>query len=240
MNTKENVLIFAHRGASNIAPENTLKAFEKAIELKADYIEFDVHQPKDGEIVIMHDANDFRTTGHNGIIEKMTLKQLKQLDCGEGERIPTLNELIKIVKGKIGLNCEIKSKGIAEKIVDIFRNANLIDSTIISSFMFTELLELQRLESTLKLGLLIPSEMRSSRMLKRLTEKALKSDFYSIHPYYKFINENYVSFTHENNLKVIVWTVNEDQDIRKAVDLGVDGIISDDILKVKKVLNLRD
>ena len=70
---RENILTIAHRGASSIAPENTLIAFKKAIELKADYIEFDVHQSKDGIIVIMHDGNTLRATGHFGIIKRMTL-----------------------------------------------------------------------------------------------------------------------------------------------------------------------
>ena len=77
MINKKKVLIIAHRGASNLAPENTLKAFKKAIELKADFIEFDVQQSKDGEIIIMHDANTFRTTGHFGLVREMTLEELK-------------------------------------------------------------------------------------------------------------------------------------------------------------------
>ncbi|MHA1933018.1 MAG: glycerophosphodiester phosphodiesterase, partial [Promethearchaeota archaeon] len=72
-NVIKKVLIFAHRGASSVAPENTSKAFKKAMELQADYIEFDVHQSEDGEIVIIHDGNTLRTTGHFGVINKMTL-----------------------------------------------------------------------------------------------------------------------------------------------------------------------
>ena len=132
MNDKEKMVIIAHRGASNLAPENTLKAFKKAIELKADYIEFDVHQSNDGEIVIMHDANTFRTTRHLGSIKEMTLEELKQLDCGDGEKIPTLQELIKIAKGKIGLNCEVKARGFAKQIVNILKEEEIIESTIIS------------------------------------------------------------------------------------------------------------
>lgn len=240
MNTKENVLIFAHRGASNIAPENTLKAFEKAIELKADYIEFDVHHSKDGEIVIIHDANTFRTTGHNGIIEKMTLRQLKQLDCGEGERIPTLNELIKIAKGKIGLNCEIKSKGIAEKIVEIFQDVNLIDSTIISSFKHSELIEIRKLEPKLKLASLNPtrSGWLTSWVSRRvLLKNSVQNGFYAINPLYLLVNPRFVRKTHEKNLKVFPWTVDSQRIIGKMINIGVDGIITNNISNVKKVLN---
>ena len=76
----------------------------------------------------MHDGNTFRTTGHHGMIKNMTLEELKQLDCGEGESIPTLQELIKIAKGKINLNCEIKARGIAENIVKILSESDIINS----------------------------------------------------------------------------------------------------------------
>ena len=122
-NLVKNILLIAHRGANKIAPENTIKAFQKAIDLKADYVEFDIHMSKDGKIVIMHDENTARTTGHKGIIREMTLAELKKLDCGEGEKIPTLDELIEIAKGKISLQLEIKAPGTAKKIVDILRKA---------------------------------------------------------------------------------------------------------------------
>ena len=154
---RKEVLIIAHRGASSSAPENTLKAFKKAIELKADFIEFDVLKSKDGEIVIMHDGNTFRTTGHFGLIKKMTLEELKQLDCGDGERIPTLRELVKLVKGKIGLNCEIKARGLAEQIVNIINEEEMIESTIISSFKHDILLRIQKLEPRIKLASLEPT-----------------------------------------------------------------------------------
>ena len=128
-------IVIAHRGASNVTPENTLKSFKKAIELGADYIEFDVHRTKDGEIVIMHDSSTFATTGHKGSIRRMTLEELKELDCGEGEKIPTLQEVIDLAKGKIGLQIEIKAKSLADSLVSLLRSENLIESTLISSFL---------------------------------------------------------------------------------------------------------
>ena len=239
-NKKEDILIIAHRGASNIAPENTLKAFKKAIELKADYIEFDVHQSKDGEIIIMHDSNTFRTTGYIGLIDKMTLKQLKQLDCGQGEKIPTLNELIEVTKGKIGLNCEIKSKGVAEKIVQIFRDANLIDSTIVSSFKHGELLKIQELEPRLKLASLNPT--RTGWILnwfsrRNMLKKSVQNQFYAINPLYMLVNDKFVKKAHNKNLKVFPWTVDSQTTIETLVKIGVDGIITNNISKTKEVLN---
>ena len=127
MNDKSSlVLLIGHRGANKIAPENTLKAFQKAIDLKADYVEFDVHQSKDGEIVVIHDSKTLRTTGYKGVIEEMNLKEIKELDAGEGEKIPTLDELLHLTKGKIGLQLEIKTPGMAQKIVSALKKLDLI------------------------------------------------------------------------------------------------------------------
>lgn len=87
MNIKsKNVLLIGHAGASKLAPANTLKSFQKAIDLGADYIEFDVHISRDGEIVIIHDRNTFATTGHSRLIKSMSLKELKTLNAGNGKR----------------------------------------------------------------------------------------------------------------------------------------------------------
>ncbi|MFX0104947.1 MAG: glycerophosphodiester phosphodiesterase [Candidatus Hodarchaeota archaeon] len=233
------MLIFAHRGASNVAPENTLKAFKKAIELQADFVEFDVQQSKDGVLVIMHDANTFRTTGYAAIVEKMTLKQLKQLDCGQGEKIPTLNELIEVTKGKIGLNCEIKSKGIAEKVVEIFRDANIIESTIISSFNHNELLKIQKLEPRLRLASLNPKQtgwIISWFSRRTILKSASQNQFYAINPLYLLVNKNLVKKAHNKNLMVFPWTVDSKTTIKRLVKIGVDGIITNNISRVKEVV----
>ncbi len=243
MINKNKILIIAHRGASLLAPENTLKAFKKAIELKADYIEFDVHQSKDEEIVVMHDANTFRTTGHLGLIRNMTLEQLKQLDCGDNERIPTLDELIEITKGKIGLNCEIKAKGMAQKIVKKIKEADLYDSIIISSFIHNELLKFKKLEPQLKIASLNPT--RSGWIIdwfsrKSLIKNAAKNQFYAINPLYLIVNKKLVDKAHEKNLKVFPWTVDSPSSIENLIKMGVDGIISNDFSSVQEVLNKID
>jgi len=228
---KRKVIIIAHRGASNIAPENTLKAFQKAIDLGADFIEFDVHLSKDNEIVIMHDANTFRTTGHKGLIKEMTLRELKELECGQGEKIPTLQELIEICKGKINLQLEIKAKGMAKKIVHILRDADLITSTLISSFKHDQLLEIQKLEPDLKLAALIVGIKK-----RKTIKKAIKNNFHAIHPLYKFVNKKFIEKAHENNLKINVWTVDSKIQMKKLLEMGVDGIITNDIEVAKEML----
>ena len=133
------MLVIGHKGASAIAPENTLKSFQKAIELKADYIEFDIHRTLDDKIVIIHDANTINTTGFSGDIRGMKLSDIKKLDAGEGEKIPKLEELIKLAKNKIKLQVEVKAPGLENQLVDLLRENDLIESSIVSSFDIKEL-----------------------------------------------------------------------------------------------------
>jgi len=235
MRNDKEVLIIAHRGASSIAPENSLKSFQKAIDLNADFIEFDLRLSKDGEIVIIHDENTLDTTGHNGLVNEMTLRELKQLDNG-GEKIPTLTELIKIAKGKIKLQLEINVPGVTQDLVNILRKNVLIESSIISCFEITELLKIKKIEPTLRIGYLIPGALTYIRMVRRYIQRAIDNEFYAIHPYHQVVDRAFVEFAHDNSLKVNVWTVNEEDIMRKLIDLGVDGIMTDDLALLNQVL----
>jgi glycerophosphoryl diester phosphodiesterase len=231
------MLVVGHKGASSMTPENTLKSFQKAIELGADYVEFDSHLTKDGEIVIIHDPDTFNSTGIHGLIRDMTLDEIKKLDAGEGERIPTLQELISIAKGKIGLQLEIKSKGLLEKMVPILRKKDLIQNSIVSCFMFDELLKLKKIEPRIKIGFLLPAELIQSRIIKRKILKCAKEGFYAIHPHFNSVDIEIVNFAHINGLKVNVWTVNDSDIMKNLIQLGVDGIITDDISLARKTIS---
>jgi glycerophosphoryl diester phosphodiesterase len=237
MKKRENdFLIIGHRGASAIASPNTLKAFEKAIELKADYSEFDIHLTKDAEIVIIHDADTFNATGVKGLIKDMTLDQIKKLDAGEGEQIPTLQELIKIARDKMGLQIEIKATNLLEILIDILKKEGVLTTSIISSFMLSEVQKLKLLEPNVKVGLLTPMELNRPSQYKRKIVQIAKDDFYSIHPYYTRTDKEFVDFAHEHGLKVIVWTVNTRRAMKKSIEMGVDGIITDNIALLNEVL----
>lgn len=236
----KNTLIIGHRGANKEAPENTLKSFRKAIELGADYIEFDVHESKDGVLVIMHDPSTLRTTGYPGLISHMTLDKLKELDCGNGETLPTLEELIELAKGKINFQCEIKADGIAKKVVKIFREENLIESTIVSSFDHDELKKIQKIEPKLKLAALEPSGVgwiKDWFKKKEIIDNAISNNFYAIHPLYKLVNKEFIEYAHEKNLKVNSWTVDSKNAMKKLIKYGIDGIITNDIKRAKELLN---
>jgi len=233
---KDKILVIGHKGASIIAPENTLLAFRKAIQLKADYIEFDLHKTLDGEIVIIHDNDTYNITGKQGLIEELTLKEIQELDAGEGEKIPTITELINLTKGKINLQPEIKASGLINDLIQILTKNNLIKKTIISSFDITQLIKIKEIEPRLKIGYLIPSELTRPRILNRYIQKAIRNEFYAIHPHFTAVSKEFVDNAHENNLKINAWTVNEEDEIIRLKALGVDGIITDNIDLVNKLV----
>ncbi len=243
MENKE-IFIIAHRGASSIAPENTLKAFQKAIDLKADFIEFDVFESSDGELVITHDPDISRITGHKGFVEEMTLKELRALDFGEGEKIPILQEIVDMAKDKIGLLIELKSKNIGKKIVQILRDADLIDNTIVCSFMFKELVKIQKIEPNLKFASLIPYEgtiyenpkWKKWHVKRKAIDKAAKYKFSFIHPFIFLVDDEFIEYSHRKNLKVNVWTVDLKLKIKNLIKKGVDGIITNDVPIANQIL----
>ncbi len=233
---KKDILVIGHKGANAIAPENTLMAFKKAIELKADMVEFDIYKTKDGEIVIIHDSDTLSITGVHGLIKDMTLEEIKKLDAGEGEKIPTLLELIKIAKEKVCLQIEIKTSGLLEKLIKIMKEENLVNTSIVSSFAFGELVKLKKLEPKIKLGVLLSTDLVRVPQIKRKILKAADKKFYSIHPNYNIADKEIVDFAHKNNLKVNVWTVNDKDVMERLIELGVDGIITDDISMANELL----
>lgn len=243
MNENHKIIIIGHRGANKIAPENTLLAFQKAIELGADYIEFDTFESKDGEIVIIHDEDIFRTTGQKGLIKNMTLKEIKALDAGEGEKIPTLRELIELTEGKIGLNCEIKAEGISKKIIKMLKEADMIDQTIISSFLHDELLKAQIIEPNIRIASLEPIAGVGNidwNQKKEMIQFVVDKNLYAINPIYPIVDQKFVNLAHENNVKVFPWTVDSQMSMKRLIKMGVDGIITNDISKAKELLKRGD
>ena len=240
MGEMKKVLLVAHRGASKIAPENTLKSFQSAIDLKADYIEFDVRQTKDGEIVVIHDGNTYRTSKHFGRVKNMLLNDLKQLDFGNGEKIPTLKELINLAKGKLALQCEIKIRGISKKVVEILRESNVIETSKITSFKHDILKQIKKIEPIIKIGALEPTRTGwiAGWFYKNLMiKKVIKNNFNSIHLLSRLITKSFIKKAHNNNIEVIVWAVNSESRMKRLIAKGVDGIVTNDVELAKKVLN---
>jgi len=231
--------IIGHRGAYNEAIENSMEGFKRAIELKADYIEFDVHLSSDGVPVIIHDENTLRVTGYDGIVKNLTLKQLKKLTLNNGEKIPTLKQVIQVAKGKINFLCDLKGEGTASNVVKVLREMDIINSTIIQSFYIEELAEVNNIEPNLKLGLIVPKTeeyLPDWDQRKDMIQKVINFRFEYLITRFKNVDEGFINYSHKNNLKVFVYPVNTKIITKRYINIGVDGLIVNNISQTKAIL----
>ncbi len=235
-------LVITHRGANKYAPQNTLPAFERAVEIGTDGFETDVHITKDGEIAICHNYTIDETSTGKGKIAEMTLSQLKKFDFGsyfskkfEGTEMPTLDEFLSFVETtdiEI-LNIEIKSPkenetGIVKKTIEKVKEHGLFDKLLISSFDPDLLVEAKMIDINCKTGFLYsPKSPTTPKMCWRAVEYAKSIGCDALHPYFLFVTEKYVKEAHAAGIKVNPWTVNMPEAIDKMLRLGVDGIITD-------------
>ncbi len=127
-------MIIGHRGAAGYEPENTLRSFRKAIDIGVDWIEFDLHRSADGHLVVIHDPTVDRTTNGHGKVSEMTLDELKKLDAGKGQQIPTFQEVIDLARGHIRIIPEIKQEGIELEVMDVIDRNDIINQCMVSSF----------------------------------------------------------------------------------------------------------
>lgn len=225
--------IIAHRGASGYELENSYSAFEKAIELGADMIETDIWQTQDGHLILMHDKCINRTTKGKGKISKLTLEEIKKINLKNGEKIPTLDEVLDKFGRKIGFNLEIKANKIENKVNELILKYNLAKSIMISCFSFNNLKEFNKINSELHLALLTFFPAFISK-LKYPFKKCLEHGIEAINPVHIFKSKKYVQQAHDKKIKIYPWTVNKKDEIIKFRDkIKVDGIITNypDILK---------
>ncbi|WP_257351368.1 glycerophosphodiester phosphodiesterase [Pseudalkalibacillus decolorationis] len=228
----------AHRGASGYSPENTIAAFDKAVEMKADYIEIDVQRSKDGKLVIIHDTTVDRTTDGTGHVKDLTFEQLRSLDAGSwkgkefsGEKIPTFEEVLSRYHGKFGILIELKAPqlypGIEETVAMILKERTLDkpqnEKIIIQSFNFESMEKMNTLLPKVPIGVLTSSKTHTTD--QALNEFATYADYFN--PNYKIVNKELVSKVHAHGLKISAWTVRSQETADFLLEMDVDAIISD-------------
>ncbi len=226
--------IFAHRGNSSVYPENTMAAFRSALSVGAEGIETDVHLTKDGILVITHDEEISRVSDGKGQVKDMTLEELQRYDFGswkgdayKGEKIPTLKELLDLLKDTdLMLNIEIKMgfvlyPGIEEKLLELIKAEGFLSRVIFSSFNHYSIALIKQLEPEAKTaplyecGLFQPHEYA----------KTLGASF--IHPSYRSMDPRLLEDLKKNSIGVNLWTVSDIQTAQYFNTLGIDGIITD-------------
>jgi glycerophosphoryl diester phosphodiesterase len=225
------MLKIGHRGAKAYEPENTLQAFQKALDLNSDGIELDVHLSSDGYIIVIHDETIDRTTNGKGLVNDFTLAELKSFLIDGKYQIPTLNEVFDLVDKKCLINIELKGLSTAPKVVAsiekyIAEKNWKYDHFIISSF------DWNMLEETIHLNPNIPIGVLTEENIDTALAYAEKIKAKAIHPDFNLLNEENVRQIQEKRFLVLPWTVNSEQDIQKVKSYNVNGIISDNPDKI--------
>jgi len=214
------MLRIGHRGARAYAPENTFASFNKALEIGIDAIELDVRKTKDNQLVVIHDADVKRTTNGEGLVSELMLKEIKGLDAGSGEKIPTLEETFDFLDKKVKMFVELKETGIEKEVLSMVQEKGLKKNVVIVSFLEDALKKVRELDKDTETGLIYA---KHKNPLKAALE--LKANY--ILALYRFMHTANVEKAHECGLKVIVWTINSLQEAEEYAKKGVDGIASD-------------
>jgi glycerophosphoryl diester phosphodiesterase len=231
--------VIAHRGASAYRPQNTMPAFELAIAQRADMIETDLHRTRDGAVVITHDEG-LAGLGGAGEIADASLADVRALDAGAGERVPTLEEILDDFGPRISFNLELKRalerdyEGLEAQALDAVRSRTLLPRTLWSSFYDSVLARLHEQEPTARLGLLI-----SARYPVRIFERARAIGAEAIHPEVSLVDADLVKEAHTERLAVHVFTVDDEAEMGRLLDLGVDGIFTNRPDRMRALVDVR-
>jgi glycerophosphoryl diester phosphodiesterase len=238
-------VIFAHRGACALAPENTISSFELAVTHQADAVELDAKLSKDGVVMVIHDPTLERTTNGTGKVNEHTLAELKALDAGSkfnvkyaGEKIPTLEEVFEAVGNKVLVNVELTNYSspkddLIAKVAEVVKRQKMQDRVLFSSFIPKNLSMIKDLLPDSPVALLCLEGLGG--LLSRSIFLTGVSPFI-IHPYLADVDPMYVRMEHRRHRRVHVWTVNADQDLKHMFQMGVDGVFTDDPQKARKIL----
>jgi glycerophosphoryl diester phosphodiesterase len=225
------MLKIAHRGAKAYEPENTLQAFQKALDLNSDGIELDVHLSSDEHIIVIHDETIDRTSNGKGLVNDFTLTELKSFLIDGKYQIPTLNEVFDLVDKKCLINIELKGLSTAPKVVALIekyiaeKNWNY-NQFIISSFEWNMLEETIHLNPNIPIGVLTEENIDTAlAFAEKIKAKAINPDF-------QLLNIENVQQMQEKGFLVLPWTVNTEEDIQKVKSYQINGIISDNPDKI--------
>jgi glycerophosphoryl diester phosphodiesterase len=241
----EKPLNLGHKGWSAAAPENTLAAFRAAVSLGADGVEFDVQLSRDDQVVVIHDFAVDKTTDGHGRVRDLTLAELRKLDAGSwfaptfaGEHIPTLDEVLDIVKAMKLINIELKERslageGLGDKVVWAVQSRGLGPQVVISSFNPLAIRRVKQLNPRLRTGLLyaanLPLPLRRAWLRPIVRPDAL-------HPHHAMITAAYMRWARAHGYAVHTWTVDDPDEMRRLIALGVNSIITNQPDVLQQVL----
>ncbi len=220
-------LVLGHRGASAYAPENTLAAFALALEQGAHGVEFDVQLSADGQVVVIHDATVERTTNSRGRVAQLTAAELRALDAGGGEGVPTLDDVFEAFGPRMLYNVELKvgglwDRGLARAVAVRIAAFQLQNHVVVSSFNPLALRWARRELSTTTMTAFLWYKSPVARRAIQPLLPVVQAD----HPYHPLVDERYMAWMRKLRLRVHVWTVDEIEEARRLAALGVHALIT--------------
>jgi len=237
---EDRVQIMAHRGSSAAAPENTLASVKQAIVDRADFVEIDVQETADGQVVVFHDSDFKKLAGIDLKIWDATLRDLQRIDIGSSfspkfsdQRVPTLAQVLETCKGKIRVNIELKYYGhdqqLEQRVVDIVEAHGMTANIVAMSLKLDAVQKMKALRPDWKVGLLMSV---SAGAIRRVD-----ADFFAVNA--AFVDSHFIQRAHDADKEVYVWTVNDAPSMSLMISHGVDGIITDKPALARKVLEQR-
>jgi glycerophosphoryl diester phosphodiesterase len=234
----------AHRGASAYEPENTLRAFERAIEMGATMMELDVHLSRDGHPVVIHDADLSRTTNGTGRVGDLRLDEIRRLDAGLGERVPTLAQVIDLVRGRAQLYIELKGQQTPTAVVETLRAMDFVDQAIAGSFYPWLPQKVKFLEPAVRTSVLIAKRDQHADYVQWAL--AIEADY--VHPCWehgsptphKLLTPDLIADIRGHGLGIILWHEERPEELRELVKLDIDGICTNTPDVLASILKARE
>jgi len=215
------VQVIGHRGIAGLEPENTLRSFRRAIDLGVDYVECDVRLTSDARLVLIHDETVDRTTNGAGRVVDMTFDAIRGLDAGHGERVPTLEELIDLIRGRVKAHIELKAEGTAEPVLRLVESKGMVADVALTSG------DTERLKDLRALSAHVAIEQIFGDPPPDAIERALSVRAQRLSVHHKHATADYVSAAHDAGLQVVAWPPNTEPQMQAMIDLGVDFICTD-------------
>jgi glycerophosphoryl diester phosphodiesterase len=241
LDLQPDVAITAHRGASHVAPENTMAAFRAALEAGTDFVELDVQRTRDGAIIVMHDGDFMRMGGDPRKVSQVTAAEVATIDIGSrydakfsGEHAPLLADVIALARGHMKINVELKynvpDPGLAPAVIDLLRNENFVDQVVITSLDYGALKQVKSLEPRLKTGHIVTAAVGDV--------SRTQADFLSLNS--AQATPELLRKAHAARKEVAVWTVDKPEVMQRMIERGVDNIITNEPALLKRVMQDRD
>jgi glycerophosphoryl diester phosphodiesterase len=212
------ILAVGHRGAAGLEPENTLRSFRCAIELGCDFAECDVHRTRDDQLAVIHDQTVDRTTNGTGPVGSFTMAELKQLDAGKGEQIPTLDEVLETVRGRLKLLVELKGENTEELAAQAVKRHGMEADVYFTSFHLERIEKIRAIDPKLLTGAIF------SRPPANACDLAVAAGARSISINFPQVNAALIKEARDKGLMFRAWNPDTAEDIYAMVALGVDGI----------------